>query len=139
MAAPAPVVIVREAGRVPKGWTMLTQPAAFARACLAVALLTVQGACGGDHSPDVAADRLGVVEGSSGVCADCRLVLSDTMIVGKADGEGALESDFVVARADSTGRIYIFTTFGSTIDVYDPAGSFITRVGRAGGGLGSTR
>lgn len=74
---------------------------------------------------------------STQICERCELVPHLLVRFGDVDGAGIIESQAVQVRYDPSARLYATFTIGGThILLFDTAGTFVRRIGRAGPGPG---
>jgi hypothetical protein len=70
-------------------------------------------------------------------CTTCSLALRPVLQLGDASGDGIIEGDFAGVRYGSQARRFaVFQRGGSQILLFDSAGRFVRRIGRAGQGPG---
>lgn len=83
-----------------------------------------------------ASDGLGL---KSSRCPGCELQRSEVVVLGNAEGPGALKGDVVDVHRDSRGRYYVLEQFSQRIKVFAAEGHHLITIGREGQGPGEFR
>jgi hypothetical protein len=79
------------------------------------------------------------VEAQTLACVRCEVRVTPVVLLGDDEGPGIIESEQSRVKRDRRGRYYLISTYSTTVKVFDSTGTYLTSIGRTGGGPGEFR